>query len=69
MTAHVNSYQYRYDLDHNFFGRLYNITPIKTIFDMLRTEWHSDITIPSLSELTPMIFNMGLTHLGSETSK
>ena len=24
---------------------------------------------PSLSELTPMIFNMGLTHLGSEASK
>ena len=23
---------------------------------------------PSLSELTPMLFNMGLTHLGSETS-
>ena len=24
---------------------------------------------PSLSELTPMIFNTGLTHLGSEASK
>ena len=24
---------------------------------------------PKLSELTPMIFNMGLTHLGSEASK
>ena len=24
---------------------------------------------PSLSELTPMIFDMGLTHLGSEASK
>ena len=23
---------------------------------------------PSISELTPMIFNMGLTHLGSGTS-
>ena len=24
---------------------------------------------PSLSELTPMVFNMGLTHFGSEASK
>ena len=24
---------------------------------------------PSLSELTPTIFNMGLTHLGSDASK
>ena len=24
--------------------------------------------LPSLSELTPMIFNTGLTHLGSQTS-
>ena len=31
----------------------------------LKNKWRS----PSQSELTPMLFNMGLIHLGSEASK
>ena len=34
-------------------------------FNMYNNKWRP----PSLSELTPMIFNTGLTHLGSEASK
>ena len=30
--------------------------------------WKTYLEAPSLSELTPTIFNMGLTHLGLETS-
>ena len=42
--------------------------------DLTRFFWITLITSykwrpPSLNELTPMIINMGLTHLGSEASK
>ena len=35
------------------------------LYKDLSYKWRS----PSLSGLTPIVFNMGLTHLGSEASK
>ena len=38
---------------------------VKQIDILLPDKWRS----PNLNELTPIIFNTGLTHLGSEASK
>ena len=43
---------------------MFFLEKISKIKQHLRLNW----TPPSLSELTPMIFNMGLTHLGLEAS-
>ena len=49
------------DLDDLKWYQRYNLNKL---YDFFRHIWRP----PSLSELTPMIFNTGLTHLGSEAS-
>ena len=43
----------------------YGVSPFRLDDILLNVKWRH----PSLSELTPMLFNTGLTHLGLEASK
>ena len=49
---------------YSFIKRVFH-AKANTSSDMIGYKWRP----PSLSVLTPMIFNTGLTHLGSETSR
>ena len=50
-------------MKYDYFYKFLKIDLLE-IIDLSLDKWR----FPSLSELTPMVFNMGLTHLGSEAS-